>query len=130
MSIQSDIITYLNTKSAITAITTKIAVGFVPDLDEAPFIAIFRDDTGPDDHLKGTALTTTVFNLECVGTTNINSLTLGDAVRGAIHNDAGTFGATTAKGIFVDSVSDEYVFRNEAAAFGDLVYGLSVEVIY
>ena len=131
MSIQADIITYLNTKTAITAITTKIAVGFVPDVSAAPYIAIFRDDQTTDDALEGAvALTTTSFVLECVGTTNSGSLALGDAVKGAIHMDAGTFGATTAKGIFVESVSDDYVFRNQAAAQGDLVYALNVEVIY
>ena len=130
MSIQADIVTYLKTKSAITAITSRIAVGFIPDLKVAPFIAIFRDDETTDDDLTGVALTTTNFKLECVGTSNLNSLALGDAVRGAIHGDTGTFGATTAKGIFVESVSDDYIFRNSEAAQGDIVYGLSVDVIF
>ena len=131
MSIQADIVTYLLTKSAITAITSRIAVGFVPDVSAAPYIAIFRDDQTTDDAIEGTTgLTTTSFVLECVGTTNTGSLALGDAVKGAIHMTSGTFGTTTAKGIFVESVSDDYVFRNQAAAQGDLVYALNVEVIH
>lgn len=111
--IDENLVTFLTADAGVSAISTLIAVGWIPDADSTPYVWVSLQDEEDELDLDGSSgYARSRFDIECCSDDIGEAKDLGKAVKTALDGYRGTFGTTHSMGAFVETKDDDYLPLN------------------
>lgn len=126
-----DVRAFLLADATVAAITTRIHVNSVPELNDAPYVwlrkarTVYDESTGETPRIYSTWL-----DVECVALDLSQAETLMEAVHDSLAGQSGTMGASVYAWVEIQDQYDDYIPRNIDADERAQICAEAVEVIH
>lgn len=111
MSISTNLVRYLNSVAAITALVDdRICQAPMHEKEKLPYVVFMRSGRPSELDLNGVEVVgQTLFDIECRGRNQGEAEAVSDAVRDALQGHRGTWGVIRIQGVFVTDQDDDYI---------------------